>query len=106
MDGAGSFAPVPSYYNLGFVVFNQAALRIFREHNFSVQDRLRTMIDTPMRCQIAVTLISYRHAMHAVNLPAIFNAANDLMHATQNAILPDEIKVLHYLRNDEIDRCS
>jgi hypothetical protein len=96
----------PAYYNLGFVVLNQAALRIFRQEIFTVQEQLRKFIDSYMRCQIAVTLISYRHAMRRTNLPAVFNTANDLAHLSGNRVQVDQIKVLHYLRNDEFDKRS
>ena len=103
---ANGKTPIPAYYNLGFVVLNQAALRIFRQEIFTVQEQLRKLIDSHMRCQIAVTLISYRHAMRRTNLPAIFNAANDLVHLSCNRVQMDQIKVLHYLRNDEFDKRS
>lgn len=106
MDLDSSLPPVPAYYNLGFIALNQAALRLFREHILAVQDRLRTMIDSYMRCQIAVTLISYMHGIQHRNLPAIFNAANDPLHTRHNRVEPEQIKLLHYLRNDEIDRHS
>jgi len=100
----GEVPPAPAYYNLGFIVLNQPAVRIFRENIFPVQDKLRTLIDSYMSCQIAVTLISYLHATRRTNLPAIFNAANDLAHLNHNRIQPDQIKVIHYLRTDEIDK--
>lgn len=106
LDAEGKLPASPAYYNLGFVVLNQAALRIFREEIFALQEQLRKLIDSHMRCQIAVTLISYRHGMQRRNLPAIFNAANDLAHLSCNQVQIDQIKVLHYLRNDEFDKRS
>jgi hypothetical protein len=104
LDHDGRFPSIPAYYNLGFVVLNRAALQIFRETIFPVEQRLMQLIDSNMRCQMAVTLISYQHEMQRQNLPAIYNAANDLAHLNYNRIHADEIKVIHYLRNDEIDR--
>ena len=98
--------PVPAYYNLGFVVLNEAALRIFRQEIFDVQSRLRKLVESNMRCQIAVTLISYAHQMRRQNLPAIFNAANDLRHFAHNSVRAEEIRIIHYLRKDEINRDS
>jgi hypothetical protein len=106
LDVEAEMTPIPAYYNLGFVVLNRAALRIFRQDIFAVQKRLKRLIDSYMRCQIAVTLISYQHGMHRMNLPAIFNAANDLVHLSHNRVQMDQVKVLHYLRTDEVDKSS
>jgi hypothetical protein len=106
MDFENKWPPVPAYYNLGFVVLNEAALRIFRQEIFDVQSRLRKLVESNMRCQIAVTLISYAHQMRRQNLPAIFNAANDLRHFAHNSVRAEEIRIIHYLRKDEINRDS
>ena len=106
MDLEHKWPPVPAYYNLGFVVLNEAALKIFAQAIFDLQRRLRELVESDMRCQIAVTLISYAHQMRRQNLPATFNAANDIQHFDHNRVRTEEIKVIHYLRADEIDRDS
>ena len=106
MDLENKWPPVPAYYNLGFVVLNEAALKIFAQAIFDLQRRLRKLVESDMRCQIAVTLISYAHQMRRQNLPATFNAANDIQHFDHNRVCAEEIKVIHYLRADEIDRDS
>jgi hypothetical protein len=106
MDLEDKWPPVPAYYNLGFVVLNEAALKIFAQAIFDLQRRLRKLVESDMRCQIAVTLISYAHQMRRQNLPATFNAANDIQHFDHNRVRAEEIKVIHYLRADEIDRDS
>ena len=106
MDLENRWPAVPAYYNLGFVVLNQAALKIFSQTIFDLQSRLRELVESNMRCQIALTLISYAHQMRRQNLPATFNAANDLRHFDHNRVRTPEIKVIHYLRADEIDRDS
>ncbi len=104
MDTAGRWPPVPSYYNLGFVVLNRAALDRFRESLAATRDRLNALLTSEMRCQIACTLISYQHGMLRRDLPAIFNATNDEIHLKHNQVELDQIKVIHYLRRKEIDR--
>lgn len=103
-DLAKEFPIAPAYYNLGFVALNRSALRIVKNVIFDVRERLNKMIQSEMRCQIALTLISYKHAMKRRNLPAIFNAANDDAYLRHNRVRPEDIKVLHYLRTNELDR--
>jgi hypothetical protein len=103
--GAG-LAPVPAYFNLGFIALNRAALEIFRENIFETQRRLKSMIESEMRCQIACTLIAHAHRFRIVNLPATFNAANDSRHVAQNKVELDDIRVIHYLREAELSRES
>jgi hypothetical protein len=104
MDLGGAFARIPAYYNLGLVVLNRAALRVFQESSFAVRDRLNTILTSEMRCQVAGTLISYQHSMRRQNLSAAFNATNDERHRAHNRIALEDIRLIHYLRRDEIDR--
>jgi hypothetical protein len=106
MDLANAVFTVPAYYNLGLVVLNRAALKRFRETTFEVRDRLNAILTSEMRCQIACTLISYQFAMRRQNLSAAFNAANDERHLVHNRVPLDEIRVIHYLRREELDRES
>ena len=103
-DLAEEFPTAPAYYNLGFVALNRSALRIVKNAIFDVRERLNKIIQSEMRCQIALTLISYKHALERRNLPAIFNAANDEAYLRHNRVHPGDIKVLHYLRTNELDR--
>jgi len=103
-DLAGEFPSAPAYYNLGFVALNWFAFRIVKNAIFDVRKRLNNIIQSEMRCQIALTLISYKHAFKRRNLSAIFNAANDEAYLRHNRVRPDDIRVLHYLRTDEVDR--
>lgn len=96
----------PAYYNLGFVVLNRAALVLFRERIAELRDHLNAIVLSEMRCQIAVTLLSYRHGMQRQNLSAVFNAANDERHLAQNQVSLEDIRVIHYLRRSELDRES
>lgn len=104
MDVDRSLPLAPAYFNLGFVGLNQAALAIFRRDIFDVEDRIMSMVDTFMRCQIACTLIAYRERMHIERLSAAYNCPNDDIHFRHNDLTPKAIRVIHYLRTNEIDR--
>jgi hypothetical protein len=106
MDVTGRFSPAPAYYNLGFVVLNRSALKILRDAISEVRERLNKIVTSEMRCQIALTLISYSRSLTRRNLPATFNAANDDVHLRHNQVRTDEIRVLHYLRSNELHRDS
>jgi hypothetical protein len=104
MDIAGKFPAAPAYYNLGLVVLNRSALRCFKQNILEVRDRLNELIISEMRCQIAVTLLTYLYSLRRRNLPASFNAANDDAHFRYNEVRVEHIKVIHYLRKNELDR--
>jgi hypothetical protein len=87
-DLAGEFPTAPAYYNLGFVALNWSALRIVKNAIFDVCERLNKIIQSEMRCQIALKLISYKHAFKRRHLPAIFNAANDEAYLQDNGVAP------------------
>ncbi len=106
MDREGRLPLVPAYYNLGFVVLNRTALALFRERIAEIRDHLNAIVVSEMRCQMAVTLLSYRHGMQRQNLSADFNAANDERHLAHNQVSLEDIRVIHYLRPSELDRES
>jgi hypothetical protein len=104
MDGARRFPQVPAYFNLGFVAFNPPGLAALATRIFSFQRVFKSSIDSYMRCQIALSLLAYQHGLDIDVLPASYNAANDLGHMRHNYLSARDIRVLHYLRNDEIER--
>jgi len=57
-----------------------------------------------MRCQIALTLIACRRGMDIGCLPATYNAANDADHFAANVMTMADVRVLHYLREVELER--
>jgi hypothetical protein len=104
MDGGGRLPRVPAYFNLGFVAMNGRALATFGERIAHHQRRLKALTNSHMSCQIAVTTMAYEAEMDIAPLPAMYNAANDLDHLAMNGLGAEDIRVLHYLRDDEIDR--
>jgi hypothetical protein len=97
-------AQAPAYFNLGFVVTNASALHILNERITEVERRIKTLTESPHRCQIAVTVIAHLSGFDIQVLPAAYNAANDLRHLSHNGLQVADIRVLHYLRENELDR--
>jgi hypothetical protein len=104
MDIDGSLPVSPAYFNLGFVAVNAKALAVFASEILETTRRVTAATESFMRCQIAVTIIAHLAGMNIGTLPADYNAANDLGHLRPNGITADQIRVLHFLRTDEIDR--
>jgi len=104
LNEAGRFTRAPAYFNLGFVAFNPAGLAAVTPRIFDFQRKLMRSFTSNMRCQIAVSLIAYQQGVDIDVLPASYNAANDLGHLRYNQLSVEDIRVLHYLRTDEIDR--
>jgi hypothetical protein len=106
MDDAGSFPQIPAYFNLGFVAFNPAGLSVLGLRIFDFQREFTRAIECHMRCQIALSIIAYTEQLDIDILPATYNAANDVKHLGCNYISTEDIRVLHYLRTEEIDRST
>jgi hypothetical protein len=106
MDANKILPKAPAYFNLGFVAMNASALTIFDTQIIEAERQIKALTQSHMRCQIAVTIMAYRAAMDIGTIPAAYNAANDLGHLETNGLKAEDIRVLHYLRNDEIDRST
>jgi hypothetical protein len=104
LDEAKRLPQIPAYFNLGFVVLNPAALAILGSVILDFQRTFIRTVDSHMRCQIALTILSYKEGLDIDVLPAVYNAANDIAHLKNNYLSSEDIRVLHYLRNDEIER--
>ena len=106
MDIDDRFPLTPPYYNLGFVAMTRAALTCFGQDIHWTEEWLRKKHPSHMRCQIALTLIAAAHAMDAGCLPATYNAANDPNHFASCGMAPCDVRVLHYLRENEFERAT
>jgi hypothetical protein len=104
MDADRSLPVAPAYFNLGFIALNAEALPVFASEIVETTRRVTTATDSFMRCQIALTIIGYRSGVNIGVLPAAYNAANDMGHLEPNGVSIDAVRVLHFLRTDEIDR--
>ncbi|KAB2952204.1 MAG: hypothetical protein F9K19_17905 [Rhizobiaceae bacterium] len=106
MDLGRTLPLSPAYFNLGFVALNVAAMASLGDRIFDFQRDFVRSVNSNMRCQIALTLLGYSAGFDIDCLPAPYNAANDPVHLACNYISADDIRVLHYLRGDEINRSS
>ncbi|MDC7681742.1 hypothetical protein PQU92_00495 [Asticcacaulis sp. BYS171W] len=97
---------VPAYFNLGFVGLNASALSSIGKHVLDYERRFKEICDSHMRCQIILTLMSYKLGFNIGVLPAQYNAANDPEHIRLNYISEDDIRVMHYLRESEFRRST
>lgn len=94
----------PIYYNLGFLALNKPAIKIYSREIHIFDNLFKTKFDSNMRCQIAMTIIGYKNGVEFLNFPARYNAANDIEHSKANDLNVRDIKLLHYLREDEFER--
>jgi hypothetical protein len=104
MDTDGSLPVSPAYFNLGFIALNAPALAILGSEIDETTRRVTAATDSVMRCQIALTVIGYRAGIDIGALPAAYNAANDMIHLKVNGLAAERIRVLHFLREDEVNR--
>jgi len=104
MDKDFSLPVAPAYFNLGFIALSPGALAEFGSEVDEVTRRILQATGSHMRCQIALTVMAYRARMRIDVLPAAYNAANDLTHMAVNELKAEQIRVLHFLREDEVNR--
>jgi hypothetical protein len=104
MDEARLLPQIPAYFNLGFVALNPAGIAAFVPRIFDFPRAFKSAIDSYMRCQVVLALIAYQQGLDIDVLPAAYNAANDPGHMRHNNLSVEDIRVLDYLRTDEIDR--
>lgn len=104
MDVHRSLPVTPPYFNLGFVAMNPAALAQLGTDIHWTSAWVQQRWGSHMRCQIALSLAAMRRDMDIGCLPAPYNAANDIHHFAINDMAPEDIRVLHYLRENEFQR--
>jgi hypothetical protein len=104
MDADRSLPESPAYFNLGFVALNRKALSVYASEITEVTRRVTAATDSFMRCQIALTIVAHRAGIDIGTLPAAYNAANDVAHLKTNGLTAEQIRVLHFLREDEVTR--
>lgn len=106
MDTEATLPLSPPYYNLGFVAMNKAALVPLGLDIHWTEAWLKHRTGSHMRCQIALPLIAAGRGIGMKCLPAGYNAANDPVHFAHNGLSPHDIRVLHYLREVELERMT
>lgn len=106
MDPANVLPLSPPYFNLGFVAMNRPALAGFGHDIHWTEAWLKQHSGSHMRCQIALTLIACRRDMDVSCLPASYNMANDVRHFQASGLGVSNVRILHYLREGELERAS
>lgn len=104
MDVHGLLPVSPAYFNLGFIALNAKALTVLAAEVAETTRRVTAATDSIMRCQIALTIIAHQAGIDIGTLPAAYNAANDAVHLEANGLTAEQIRVLHFLRENEINR--
>ncbi|WP_147283700.1 hypothetical protein [Bosea caraganae] len=104
MDAEGLLPKIPPYFNLGFVAMNPLALEILGRKIDEVHERLTSVTESFMRCQIGLTLVSQREKFKIITLGAEYNMSNDSTHQKLNHKKREDFRVIHYLRTAELDR--
>lgn len=94
----------PPYFNLGFIVLNRQAAEIIAPYVEPMEDTLLSTGASPMRCQISLTLNCLRLGVDMIPISAAYNCANDHRFMDQHSLTVADVKVLHYLRTDEVER--
>ncbi|MBC7644515.1 MAG: glycosyltransferase family 2 protein [Thermoleophilia bacterium] len=94
----------PPYFNLGMLAASSGVMRRLGE---VVMDELATvtkLVNSRFRCQLAVTMALARCEIPAAALPLRWNFPNDMASWDEQSDGADDIRVLHYMHRDEIDR--
>ncbi|MEA2495930.1 MAG: hypothetical protein QOJ29_3841 [Thermoleophilaceae bacterium] len=106
MDHAEARRHCPAYFNLGVLFARADVMRELGSVIFDELANVNRFVHTFFRCQLAVTLALARAEIPGTVLPMRWNFPNDEGFAR---MLPGEAgaaRILHYLRQDEIDRYS
>jgi hypothetical protein len=104
MDTAPDRRYAPAYLNLGMLAAPATTMRRLGTVMYESMAAVDRYVESHFRCQLAVTLAIARTDCAWSALPVQWNFPND---ERFRARFPDDaadIRVLHYLRDDEVDR--
>ncbi|MDQ3199942.1 MAG: hypothetical protein M3Q46_12300 [Verrucomicrobiota bacterium] len=99
-----AFRFTPAYFNFGMVAAPAALMETISREIEKADDFVNANLDTFFRFQIALTLAIQKHSLPVRALPLRYNFPND---PRFDARYPEELadlRILHYLRCDSIDR--
>lgn len=94
----------PPYFNLGFLLASRQVLRSVGRTIYQEMETVERIHETPFRCQIALTLAILRARVAWRALPLRFNFPNDAHFLARYASELDDVRVIHYLRDEQVDR--
>jgi hypothetical protein len=98
----GQYAP--PYFNLGVLFCSSDAARALGTRLYEEMEIVDGVRDTVYRCQIALTLAIIRLGIAWYELPLRLNFPNDLLFWRGHQAEAARIQLMHYLREDELDR--
>ncbi len=96
----------PPYFNFGMVLVSRDLAARLGETIVSEMESVQRVLDTVFRCQLALTLAIARSGARWWELPLRFNFPNDLSFMTRNGTELEDVRIVHYLREDELSRTS
>ena len=94
----------PAYFNSGVVIGTRSAMTRLAWHAFPATEAVRSVHNVVYCDQLALSLMMYAAQVPILVLPVRFNCPND---PVMEKHLPDDyrdIRILHYLRQDVVDR--
>lgn len=105
IDIEGRQLPAPAYFNYGFVAFNAAAFRaVAAQIDECLQMACRMLPRNPFAAQVALALALARTGVGVVGLGHEHNCANDDRLLSHGLVRPEDVRVIHYLRGDDLAR--
>jgi hypothetical protein len=96
----------PPYFNLGVLAGTRETVARVGARIYEELDAVRRYADTVFRCQLAVTLALARTGAPWRELPVRFNFPNDERFAQAYPDDAADIRILHYLRDEQLDRSA
>jgi hypothetical protein len=105
MDVGSTRGHAPPYFNYGFVAMNAAAFaRMALAMPGCLHRACELMPQNPMAAQVALTLGLFATGSRVLPLGHEYNCANDDLLLAHGLVDPGRVKVIHYLRANELDR--
>jgi hypothetical protein len=96
----------PPYFNLGVLFCSADAARAISSRIYEEMEIVNSVRETEFRCQIALTLAIVRLGIPWYELPMRLNFPNDLLFWRGYQAEAARVQLLHYLREDEVNRTS
>ncbi|HXE44444.1 MAG TPA: sulfotransferase domain-containing protein [Conexibacter sp.] len=106
LDADPARAPCPPYFNLGVLAGSRDVMTTLGSVLFDEMAGVQRRLDTVFRCQLAVTLALARTGTPSHALAPRWNFPNDERFARAYPDDAADVRILHYLREDQIDRGS
>jgi hypothetical protein len=106
MDWAPERQFAPPYFNLGVLFCSSDAARALAARLYEEMEIVNSVRTTVYRCQIALTLAIVRLGIPWYELPLRLNFPNDLGFWRGYPAEAARVQLMHYLREDEINRTS